>query len=190
MLPQFTADQFLERRFELPDAGQWAELVEGVPVFLDAPDLDHGNTLLNLSKAVAAYVQETERGYACFDVGLLMAREPDTIRFPAMCYFVEGERFAEADKPFTDAVPVLVVELASTSDRRRHMDARVQEYLAWGVPAVWVIDSRARSVVVSTRDRDSLRLSERETLRGDPWLAGFQIRVADLFAEPAWWAGK
>lgn len=187
MLPQFTAEQFLDRRFELPDAGQWAELVEGVPVYLDAPDLDHGNALLNLSKAVAAYVQETERGYACFDLGLHLAREPDTIRFPAMCYFLEGQRFAESDKPFTETVPALVVELASTSDRRKQMDTRVEQYLDWGVRSVWVIDPRARWLSIIGPGRDPLRLSEQEMLTGEPLLPGFRVRVAELFVEPEWW---
>ena len=55
MIRTLTAEQFIDQRFDMPDSGQWAELIEGVPVFLEPPDLDHGNTILNLSKAVAAY---------------------------------------------------------------------------------------------------------------------------------------
>lgn len=110
MIRTLTAEQFIEQRFDMPDSGQWAELVEGVPVFLEPPDLDHGNAILNLSKAVAAYVQQGVPGYACFDLGLLMGRAPDTIRFPAMCWFATGERFEESDKDITETVPTLVVD--------------------------------------------------------------------------------
>jgi Uma2 family endonuclease len=187
MLAQLTAEQFLERRIELPDAGQWAELAEGVPVFLQPPDLDYGNTVLNLSKALADYVQESQRGYACFDLGLLLARHPDTVRFPAVCYFLEGGRFAEADKQVTTTVPVLVVEVASTADRRLQAAERTRQYLEWGVRLVWVIDSQAHCVDVARPAGDVQRLFAGETLTGEPCLEGFRLPVAELFLEPHWW---
>ena len=187
MLRQLTAEQFLDERFDLPDAGQWAELIEGVPICLQPPDLDHGNAVLNLSKALAPFLQQAERGYACFDLGLLLARNPDTVRYPAVSYFAEGPRFAEADKPFTEAVPALGVDMASTSDRRSQMPGRVEQYLAWGVESVWVIDSRARSVDVARAGAEPIRRTGPETLHGGPVLTGFAIQVAALFAEPEWW---
>jgi Uma2 family endonuclease len=187
MLRQLTAEQFLDERFDLPDAGQWTELVEGIPISLQAPDLEHGNSVLNLSKALAAYIQQAERGYACFDLGLRVARRPDTIRFPAVSYFLEGPRFAESDKPFTDVVPSLVVDMASTSDRRQQMPQRVAQYHAWGVGLVWVVDSGERSVQVVPAGQDATRLSAAETLDGGSILVGFEIHVEALFAEPAWW---
>ncbi len=187
MLRQLTAEQFLDQRFDLPEAGQWAELVEGIPICFQPPDLDHGNSVLNLSKALAQFIQQSERGYACFDLGLLVARNPDTIRFPAVSFFVEGPRFAEADKPFTEAVPALVVDMASTGDRRQQMPDRIAQFLAWGVCSVWVIDCRARSVEVARAGGESIRLTGPETLRGGAVLEGFELRVAALFAEPEWW---
>ena len=64
-----TAEEFMERLFEFPDAGQWSELEEGVVVHLQPPDIDHGTVVLNLSKAFSEYTHSTERGYACFDLG-------------------------------------------------------------------------------------------------------------------------
>lgn len=187
MLRQLTAEQFLDERFDLPESGQWAELVEGIPICFQPPDVDHGNAVLNLSKALAQFIQETDRGYACFDLGLLLARNPDTIRFPAVSYFVDGPRFGEADKEFTDAVPALVVDMASTGDRREQMPARIEQYLGWGVTNVWVIDSRAQSVRVARVGGMAVDLSGPETLCGDAVLEGFEVRVAALFAEPEWW---
>jgi Uma2 family endonuclease len=187
MSQQLTAEQFLDQRFDLPEAGQWAELVAGVPTCFQPPDLDHGNAILNLSKALAQFLQQVDRGYACFDLGLLLARNPDTIRFPAVSYFAGGPRFAEADKPFTAAVPELVVDMASTGDRRAQMPDRVVQYLARGVQGVWVIDSRARSVEVTLADAEPVRLTGPEPLHGGPLLAGFSVQVAALFAEPDWW---
>jgi hypothetical protein len=59
-----TVDQFLDARYDLPDSGQWAELDAGRVTLFQPPDLDHGNTILNLSKAIAAWAAAAEGAYA------------------------------------------------------------------------------------------------------------------------------
>lgn len=182
-----TAEEFADHRVELPDGGQWSELVRGAPVSLQPPDLEHGTIVLNLSKAFATYVQDTLNGYACFDLGLHVEQRPDTVFFPAACYFIDGPRFAESDRVYTATTPVLVVELLTSPDRRRHINERVGLYLQAGVSAVWLIDPQQRTVhVVRAGAIGALRLSESETLSGDPVLAGFQTAVGGLFIEPPW----
>lgn len=188
MLRQLTADQFLEERHSLPDAGQWAELVEGIPICLSAPDLHHGNTVLNLSKLLADYVQRTEYGYPCFDLGLRLQRDPDTIRFPAVAYFVEGPRFAESDKPYTDAMPALVIEIVSTSDRIEQLPLRLAGYWQAKVAAAWVVDPAAQTVQVCSPNPTAVTYGSTDRLAGDPVLPGFTLSVADLFREPSWWS--
>lgn len=187
MLPLMTADEFVDTRFDLPDAGQWAELVSGVPFYLQPPDVDHGNVVLNLSKALAAHVQETGEGYACFDLGLAVARRPDTVRFPAACYFLTGPRFAEADRAYSEKAPALIIEVASSNDRRRQMAERVMSYHAFGSPHVWIVDPLEKCVHVCIRGETPRTIGESETLPGDPPLREFRLPVASLFAVPEWW---
>ncbi|WP_437204420.1 Uma2 family endonuclease [Planctomicrobium sp. SH664] len=182
-----TAREFSEQRADLPDAGQWSELIRGVPVSLQPPDLDHGTIVLNLSKAFAGYVQSTLNGYPCFDLGLWVERQPDSIFFPAASYFLEGSRFAEADKEYTETVPALIVELLTTGDRRRNISERLSVYIKHGTRVVWLIDPQQQSVhVVIPREGKNQRLSAEDTLSGDPVLSGFSMPVAQLFAEPSW----
>ncbi len=190
MLRQLTAEQFLDERHNLPDGGQWAELVAGIPICLSAPDLHHGNVVLNLSKQLAEFVQRTEYGYPCFDLGLRVARDPDTIRFPAVSYFVEGRRFAESDNPYTDAVPVLVVHVLSTSDRRDQFPDRLAELWRFGVKAAWGIDPALKTAQVVEPDCSHATLAESDILSGAPWLPGFSVPVAELFHEPDWWRDR
>lgn len=190
-----TLEEFLDARFDLPESGQWAELDQGEVALLQPPDLEHGNTILNLSKAIAAWAATHEAqsagcAYACFDLGLLLSEAPDTVWFPAVSFFAGGERFAESDKQATTTVPRLVVELASSAERRARLPSRVARYLEWGVQAVWVIDPRARTVQVIGRDHQPQQFGEHDELTGAPWLPGFRIRVATLFEEPVWWTGK
>lgn len=182
-----TVEQFLMTRADLPDAGQWSELIRGVAVALDPPDLEHGNTVLNLSKALSSYVHagHLPEGYPCFDLGLIVERAPDTVFFPAMSFFVGGPRFAEADREVTDTVPALVAELISTSDRRIGIHDKTSAYFRKGVGAVWHVDPVQRVVLVNRAHQPVQRLTEFETLR-DEALPSFSVKVAELFLEPKW----
>jgi Uma2 family endonuclease len=190
MLRQLSVDQFVEEREELPYGGRWAELVEGIPICFEPPDPVHGNVILNVSKLLADYIQRTGRGYACFDLGLLLSRDPDTLRYPSVSYFLDGPRFAESDKVFTEATPAFVIELASSPERRQLMRSREREFLARGVKLVWTIDTEARDVqVMRASDSAMQRCGGDEPITAAPLLADLTVRAADLFAEPSWWSG-
>lgn len=190
MLRQISVEQFLDERDELPFGGRWAELVEGIPICFEPPDPVHGNVILNVSKMLAEYIQRTGRGYACFDLGLLLSREPDTLRYPAVSYFIDGPRFAESDKLFSEATPAFIIELASSSDRRQLMHTREREYLARGVKLVWTIDTEARDIrVAEAGDAREVCYSGVQSVSGGPLLADLDVRVDSLFVEPAWWSG-
>lgn len=186
--PVMTVDEFLEQRFDLPESGQWSELMQGRLVHLQPPDLDHGNTVLNLSKILAEHALNAE-GYACFDLGLLLERSPDTLWFPSVSYFNAGPRFAETDKQVSEAVPAAVIELASTADRRRPMTSRAKRYLAWGVEEVWIIDPAEKSVQLfeSARSGPARCWSSGEMVDVSGCFADLELKVDELFAEPAWW---
>jgi len=182
-----TVEEFIQKRGELPDGGQWAELVRGVPVSLQPPDLEHGTIVLNFSKAFSKYVHSTLDGYACFDLGLQVERSPDTVYFPAVSYFRNGPRFAEVDREITGTVPILVVELATTSDRRSQISEKIGAYQQHGVPVVWLADPHLRTVhICETGKLGNLRLNDSDLLSGGDLLPGFEVPVSDLFEPPAW----
>jgi len=182
-----TAAEFLQNRADLPDGGQWAELVRGVPVSLQPPDLEHGTIVLNLSKAFSSYVHSTLNGYACFDLGLHVEQAPDTVYFPAATFFNNEPRFAEADREIASVVPILVVELATTSDRRSQISERIGAYYQHGVPTVWLIDPHFQTVHLCEQGKfGNTRLEAADALPGGDVLPGFTLRVGDLFAPPAW----
>lgn len=187
---RLTAEQFAEQKYDLPDAGRWTELVAGELVSYQPPDEKHGTVVLNLSKALAGYFQQADpehAGYAGFELGLRVARDPDTVRTPPVCCFLGEERFSIADEIFTDRRPAVVAEIASTNDRRRSIGGRVEEYLGWGVSLLWVIDPHQEQVHVFRPGPVQKVLGAADTLLGYPVLPGFSIRLTDLFAEPKWW---
>ena len=195
--PLLTAEQFAEEKYDLPEVGRWHELVAGKVVNLHPPSVAHGTAVLNLSKALAEHLQKLSRGYACFELGLVVGRDPDTVRCPPLSLFAKGGLFAESDKIVTDTKPAMVFEIASTADRRRSMERRIQEYLECGIELVWVADTFEKLVRTSERDQPQQTLLETHHLDGDTFfkrsrdnrtlLSGFKFRVADVFAEPEFW---
>lgn len=180
-----TAEQFLDHRGEMPEGGQWAELHAGVPIFLEPPDVDHGTVVLNLSKALAAYFQNSPTGYACFDLGLKLNCNPDTVLFPAVSVYLGGPMFAEMDEPISERVPNWIVDLASTRDRRHQMAPRIEQWLTWGVNEVWVIDPKALQLQIQTAAGHS-EVHGQEGVAVSTNLSGFSIAIPDLFRVPDW----
>lgn len=182
-----TAAEYADQKLDLPENGRWTELVAGRIVTYSPPDDHHGNVVRNLVLAFSNYAHKTQRGYACFDIGLVVRRAPDTVRCPPACFFLNGERFAEIDNLIATTRPAVVAEIASTNDRRTKMELKVEQYLELGVPLVWVIDPHEKQVHVFEPGRISKRYSETKILYGGAAFEGFETPIADLFALPSWW---
>src|SRR5262245_22207211 len=149
-----TVEKFVEGREELPHGGRWTELLAGRLITLEPPTIEHGTTVLNFSKALAEFARREPIGYACFELGLVLARNPDTLRFPAVSFFTGGPLFEEADKVVTESRPALVVEVPSTNDRRRGIRQRVTGWLDWGVVSVWVLDPHNQEIHAFEKGRE------------------------------------
>ena len=185
-----TAEQFAETLFDLPEAGRWHELIAGEVEMLEPPDDLHGNIVLNLSKAIGEYLAtrcDSPVGYACFDLGLVVSRNPDTVYRPAVSFFAGESSFAESDSQVTETVPTVVFEAASSPMRRRSITERVERYHRVGVDRVLVGDPEERAVHVCPRNASTRRLSESDELSIDDHLPGFTIPVQQVFADPSWW---
>lgn len=183
----YTAEQFLEARLELPEAGRWTELNQGKMISLDPPDIEHGTIVLNLSKVLSLYLHQVDEGYACFDLGLLVKQNPDTVLFPPACIFNSGDRFEETDKAISERKPTAIVEIASTNQRRQLMSEHVSDYVNWGVDLIWVIDPPTQEVLEYLPGSGSQVIDVNGKITGGTVLPEFSMRVKDLFVEPVWW---
>ena len=178
-----TIEQYENRLLE---GDRWIEVVAGRLVRLEPPDERHGDVVRNLSRPLAKFLKGSADTYACFELPLILQHEPVTIRCPAVTCFQSGERFSESDKLVTETCPDLVIEVASTNDRRDGMSERVKGYLEAGVASVWVVDPVTRHVHQFNPPARGVMLKETQTLKGDPVLVGFQMPVGDLFESPKW----
>jgi Uma2 family endonuclease len=180
------AETALDYLRHLEDGDRWIELVEGRLVRLSPPDERHGNVVRNLSKSLCAALRKDGVLFPCFELGLHVARDPDTVRCPAMSCFTRGGGLNELDLLVTDRRPELVIEVASSNDRREAMSERVEGYLEWGVAHLWVFDPVSEHVhVYAAGDRPRM-LKPTEFLSGGTIVPAFGAIVGELFAEPSW----
>lgn len=188
-----TAEEFAAVKYSLPEAGRWHELHDGNTILLSAPDDIHGTIVLNLSRALAEWFNKQPvqtRGYACHDLGLHVHSGPDTVYVPAISIFREGKPFSQFDNIIATEVPKIVVDIASSNDRRHEMRLRTTAYLALGVDCVCVPDPFKKEVQVIRRSSHTVALGKWQTLEMDPLLPGFSMPVESIFLQPKWWDGR
>src|SRR5262249_683850 len=127
------------------------------------------------------------KGLVCGnDTGLLIQRNPDTVRGPDVMFFEETRQPEELSRKFSERIPRLIWEVPSPRERVRGTNGRVSQYLRRGVPLVWLVDPEVRSVTVYRPGQDYTVLDETDELFVEEVLPGWRCRVADLFAVPGW----
>lgn len=178
--PQYTPDDLLE----LPDAVNW-ELVDGQLVERTMSELSSyigtrmTRWLMNHCEPNGlGWVFGPDAGYQCFPDKPNKVRKPDAS-------FIRRERLPDGPhaRGFTRIAPDLAVEVLSPNEYATEVDAKIQEYLDLdaGVELVWKVNPEAKSVMVYRADGSIALLREEDELSGESVVAGFHMKVADLF---------
>ena len=173
--PITTAEQLLRAQ----DVGR-CELVRGELRTMIPPGFEHSLIAMNLGWEVSNHVRAHDLGRVVTEPGFILARDPDTVRAPDIA-FVRAERLVRTAGYFEGA-PDLAVEVLSPDDRPGYVREKVAEWLEAGTQAVWVVDPRARTVVVHESNQEPSLLREADTLDGGELLPGFELAVRDIFS--------
>jgi Uma2 family endonuclease len=107
------------------------------------------------------------------------------VRIPDVA-FVSWDRTPDGKvpkAPIPHLAPNLAVEVLSRSNTPSEMASKRQDYFAAAVELVWEVDPDKRIIDVYTPPTDVVTLGPADVLNGGTVLPGFQIPVADLFAE-------
>ena len=80
------------------------------------------------------------------------------------------------------AIPELIVEIASWTDRISVQKRKMERWIERGVLLGWLIDPYDRIVWVYRPGREAEELREPEALRGDPELPGLIVPMAEIWA--------
>jgi Uma2 family endonuclease len=159
------------------------ELVDGVLVE-KAMGYEASVLAMYIGAILTAFVQPKRLGLVSGADGM-MRLFPGLVRIPDVA-FASWSRFPKRKiprEPIPSLVPDLAVEVLSQSNTAAEMTRKVGEYFAAGVLLVWIVDPLQRIVTVFTAPDEFTILTDNQELDGGNVLPGFQLKLAELFAE-------
>jgi Uma2 family endonuclease len=124
-----------------------AEYVEGRIVPRSAPKVPHSLMASYLDRAL--YEVAHRLGHVVLvDQHIQTQAAPRRYRVPDVCV-----TFGKPDEDILTSPPFLCVEVLSPDDSIVEMRIKIDEYLAMGVPYVWIVDPVSLSGEIYTSDR-------------------------------------
>ncbi|MBL8153607.1 MAG: Uma2 family endonuclease [Anaerolineae bacterium] len=175
----------------LSAAGRRYELVQGELVEMNPVGIEHSDICGNAYRALYAFVAQHKLGRVNMD-GLIFllhidpVTEKRTARIPDASFVRKGRLPKDYDRsrPFPGA-PDLAIEVVSPDEGADELMGKIRDYLRFGTEQVWVLYPESRELHQFIQgEKGSHIYSEGDRLSGGALLPGFEIRVADLFAQP------
>ncbi len=134
-----SAEEYLTTSFADGDR----EYVDGVIVERNLGEKDHSKT----QKKLIVFFDRLEATHGTFAFPEQRVQvSPTRFRVPDVCVYLG----AEPDEQVFRTPPFLVIEILSPDDRASDVQEKIDDYLGFGVPFVWVIDPRTRRGYVHT----------------------------------------
>ncbi len=162
------------------------ELLNGRVVMTPPAGYPHGEIEATLVSLLEQHVSARKLGKVFSSSQGFALPSGDTVAADAS--FVSSERWQAAPPPepgkFLRVVPDLLVEILSTSTASRDRGEKKAIYARNGVREYWLVDSRAREVLVLALDGDRYREPMIVAVSGrceSRVLEGFEVEVGDLF---------
>jgi Uma2 family endonuclease len=157
------------------------ELVRGRLVRSPRPGALHARLLARLAHHLYAQAEASGAGAVLVDPGVVLARDPDTVRGPDLAFYTNERIPGDAYATTFWGPPDLAVEIRSPSNRAPEIRTKVADYLAAGVRLVWVIDPAAGTVAAHRGAGESTTLAADAMLDGEDVLPGFRLPLGAFF---------
>ena len=167
------------------DATEDFEVLGGVLVRREGMGERRGQVGYDLGFALGLVVKPNNLGQLyTSDTEFVLGRDPLDIVKPDIAFVRADRRTAEVrgDGPM-HIPPDLVVEVVSPNDQERKVLDKIDRYRRAGVPLIWLVRPRQRTVTVYAAGREPFVVGEDGELDGGDVLPGFRLPVAAIFAE-------
>ena len=182
-----------EEFFALPDDGIDRDLIDGVVVEwgprMTRRHRKHGRVEARVSRLLDTWLDdqpvprgEVVAGEVYFRLRRVEDPEAEANVGIDVAYVSAGLVAATAEEAaFFDGAPVLAVEILSPSNTQEEIDDKVALYLKSGVPIVWVINTRYRTITIYRPDAEPELVNALGELTAEPHLPGFRVEARLVF---------
>jgi Uma2 family endonuclease len=161
---QITAEEYLRTTFEHD-----AEFVHGEIVERSMPTYTHSMIQSLILLQFGAWT----KAHRLFPLPELRVRlKTDIYRIPDVSVYA-----AKPQQEVPEDPPLAAIEILSKDDRHSDLMQKLEEYRAWGVPNIWVVDPATKRFSIYTE----LGLQNACSLNLPGY--SFQLTPADLFSE-------
>jgi Uma2 family endonuclease len=124
------------------------DYVDGEVLERNFGDADHAWTLT----AVASYLHVRRKEWNITAlIGIRVRVQPERFRVPDI-----GVVVGRLDEQILTKPPFLCIEILSPEDRWSRVEARIKDFIAMGVPYIWMLDPQTKTAFIETA-ADGLR---------------------------------
>jgi len=144
---------------------------------------DTGNRNLKIAQQLANWADQDGTGET-FDSSTGFTLPNGATRSPDASWIRSDRWNALTDEQkasFAPICPDLVIELRSSSDSISRLQAKMQEYIDNGAKLGWLVDRKQQTVQIYRPQQTPEVLNRPETVKGDPELPGFGLRMAKIW---------
>lgn len=172
----------LEEFDRLPDDGNKYELIDGELFVSPAPTFSHELIIARLTRIIDPYIAASGLGFVLHRGAVRSVRDNTQVEPDLMVRQPPDDPAAGwASPPF----PILVVEIAYDSTRRRDRGQKRDLYMKYEIPEYWIVDGRDRAVRVVRPGKADVVITQ--TLNWQPVGVAMPlvIALADVFEHPS-----
>ncbi|PYV24625.1 MAG: hypothetical protein DMG27_12390, partial [Acidobacteria bacterium] len=155
------------------------ELDEGELIVTPTARPRHNLVRDNIADPLRSFFRERGLGEVFRETDVQLS--PQTVRIPDAA-FVTADRMKQLDLDRRIAeAPALVIEVVSPTDLAAAFIRKVNQYLAAGAQAVWVVYAELRQIHVFGPGAVSAILREQDVLEDQRLFPGFSLPVREIF---------
>jgi Uma2 family endonuclease len=180
-----TADEFFEFVNRPENRDRVFELEAGEIVEMSKPGERHGVICGNVAFVFGVYIRQIKSGRVLTnDTGLVLDRDPDTVRGPDVSLYLDKKKYADLSTKYPNDMPVLVVEVLSPNDKLSHTTGRLNRFLGNGVALVWLVEPEPRTVTVWWEGQAPIVFEDGDEIANLPGLPEFRCKASEIFDSP------
>lgn len=172
----------------LPELNRRYEIIDGELQMTPSPTKRHQKLVLRIATLLESFVSERNLGEVLpAPMDVLIEKDPKLrTRQPDILYLSKkaGDISSDEDSNFIVTAPNLVVEILSSSDSRRKIREKLNDYHRIAISECWLVSPEAETVEVLDLPSDEIRTVALYSIGGhvnSKVLPGFSLSVNQIF---------